>query len=105
MTDTQGQNHFSQWALVELMGHQKIAGWVTEMTIAGVAFLRVDVPDKNGNPTFSRFYAPGAVYCISPVDKQIAVGLALKMEVEPVHRYQLEHFSKTATHQYEEEEA
>ena len=102
MKDTQDQHHFSHWALVELMGHQKIAGWVTEQSIAGVPFLRVDIPDKEGQTRFSRFYAPAAVYCISPVDKQIAIGLVLKMETEPVARYQLEHFARTKTHQYDE---
>ena len=38
------KNGFNEWALVELFGHQKIVGKVTEATLAGGAFLRVDVP-------------------------------------------------------------
>ena len=81
---------FEQWSLVELMGHQRIAGLVTEMSIAGANFLRVDVPNLNGiGFAFTRFYGAGAVYCISPVDKQIATGLAAKCSERPVTIYDL----------------
>jgi hypothetical protein len=85
MSDTK----FEQWALVELMGHQRIAGLVSETTIAGQAMLRVDVPDQTGIIIFSRFYGPAAVYCISPTDRQIAIGLACKCAVRPVTIYDL----------------
>lgn len=55
---------FSEWCLVELFGHQKIVGKVTEATMAGGAFLRVDVPAFNGSPAFTRFYGPSAIYSI-----------------------------------------
>jgi hypothetical protein len=33
-----------QWAIVEIFGHQRIAGRLTEQTIGGCSFVRVDVP-------------------------------------------------------------
>lgn len=80
---------FEQWALVELMGHQRIAGLVSEYSIGGKGFIRVDVPDHAGQTVCSRFYSPDAVYCISPTDKQIAIGLAIKCAVRPVTVYDL----------------
>lgn len=35
---------FESWCIVELFGHQRIAGLVTEQTIGGCNFVRVDVP-------------------------------------------------------------
>ncbi len=43
----QTQQKFENWCLVELFGHQQIAGWVTEATIGGCALVRVDVPAIN----------------------------------------------------------
>lgn len=82
---------FESWVILELMGHQKIAGHLREVTIGGAPFLRVDVPDKDGKPRFSRMYSPGAVYAINPVSKQIAIGAAARMaaSVAPVSVYDL----------------
>ena len=80
---------FSHWALVELMGHQRIAGLAEEVSIAGKGFIRVDVPNEKGEILFSRFYSPDAIYCVSPTDKQIAIGLAVKCESRPVSIYNL----------------
>jgi hypothetical protein len=80
---------FEHWALVELMGHQRVAGRVTEESVAGKSFLRVDVPDAKGETVCTRYYSPEAVYCISPTDRQIAIGLAAKTAVRPVTIYDL----------------
>ena len=80
---------FDEWALVELFGHQKIVGRVTEATLAGGAFLRVDVPAFNGAKAFTRFYGPGAIYSINPVTEEIARGLMDQYRNEPVSRFEL----------------
>ena len=35
---------FDHWCIVELFGHNQIAGKVTEQAIGGQSFVRVDVP-------------------------------------------------------------
>lgn len=75
------------WALVELFGHQRIVGKVTEASIAGGAFLRVDVPAFEENKAFTRFYGPGAIYSINPVAEEIAMGLMRNYRHEPVSRF------------------
>ena len=80
---------FNEWALVELFGHQRIVGKVSEATLAGGAFLRVDVPGFNGEKAFTRFYGPSAIYSLSPVDETIARGLMERYRNEPVSRFEL----------------
>lgn len=80
---------FEEWCLVELMGHQRIVGKVTEAVIGGAALLRVDVPAFNGEPAFTRFYGASALYCISPVSEEIARGLLSRNRNEPVSRFEL----------------
>lgn len=75
--------------MVELFGHQRIVGKVSEATMAGGAFLRVDVPAFNGAPSFTRFFGPSAIYSISPVTEQIARGLMERYRNEPVSRFDL----------------
>ena len=77
------------YCLLELMGHQKVAGLLTETTIAGKGMLRVDIPNEKGQTIHTRFYSPDAVYSISPVDRQICIGIAVKCNVRPVTIYDL----------------
>jgi len=80
---------FNEWALVELFGHQKIVGKVSEATLAGGAFLRVDVPAQAENKAYTRFYGPGAIYSINPVTEEIALGMLQRYRNEPVSRFDL----------------
>jgi hypothetical protein len=88
---------FNGWALVELFGHQKIVGKVTEATMAGGAFLRVDVPAFDKSPAFTRFYGPGAIYSINPVTEEVARGLMTHYRNEPVSRFELPQIAEKAT--------
>lgn len=84
---------FCAWALVELFGHQRIVGKVTEQTIGGGAFIRVDVPDADGKTRFTRFYGHSAIYAISPIDQVTAISLAQAVNVVPVQPYELPRIS------------
>lgn len=78
---------FETWAIVELFGHTKIAGKVAEQQIAGGTFLRVDVPDLEGRPCFTRFYGASAIYSITPTTRLIAQRAADAMQVQPFTVY------------------
>lgn len=86
---TEQPDKFDTWAIVELMGHQKIAGRVTEQSIAGSALLRVDVPDINGQKAYTRFFGAAAIYSINPTTEEIARGMISACSSEPVRRYEL----------------
>lgn len=75
---------FESWAIIELFGHNRIAGKVSEATIGGCAFLRCDVPEFNGHEAFTKFYGNGAIYSMTPCSEEAAL-LALKhIMPEPV---------------------
>lgn len=71
---------FEQWAVVEIMGHKRFAGFVTEETIGGTPFVRVDVPEVTHNDTtlaaFTKLFGQGAIYCISITTEETARAFA-----------------------------
>lgn len=80
---------FDQWCVVELFGHQQIAGRVSEQIVAGQGFVRVDVPDTNGRPGFTRMFGTGAIYSIIPTSEDIATRYAAKLDSRPISPYML----------------
>lgn len=85
--------NFEQWAIVELFGHARIAGKLTEQTIGGCAFVRVDVPEmvREGQtlPGFTKLYGQGAIYAISFVDEATARIAAQEIHAQPVSVWSL----------------
>lgn len=101
------EDKFEGWAIVELMGHRRLAGFVTEQEIAGHPFLRLDIVgrttkiiDEDDGPEVAlhggfeggttQFYSPQAVYCITPTTQDIAVTIGRRSHPAPVQRYELE---------------
>lgn len=80
---------FDQWCLVELFGHTRIAGRVTEQTVGGCSFVRVDVPAVDDQPAFTKLYGNAAIYAISPVTEEIAIAAAKSYRVVPVAPYDI----------------
>ena len=80
---------FDQWCLVELFGHQRIAGRVTEQTIGGCAFVRVDVPAVDEIPYYTKLYGNGAIYAMTPVTEEIARAAAKTYRAVPVSPYEI----------------
>lgn len=81
----QAQPKFEQWCVVELFGHQRIAGLVTEATIGGCPFVRVDVPTPDGEGTlYTRFFGNGAIYAINPTTKEAVMSAVSVLHPRPV---------------------
>ena len=78
------QTSLNGWGIVELFGHNVIAGEISEQPIAGVDFLRVDVPEVDGSPTFTKFFGGAAIYAITPTDEATARQAAACLAVRPV---------------------
>ena len=98
MSETK-QEAFEGWCILELMGHRKLAGHVSEETIAGKSFIRLDIHTAKRNPDMfkgevqahvvTQFYSADAVYCLTPTTEEIARGMAENLKPTPVQRYEL----------------
>ena len=75
---------FETWAIIELFGHNQIAGLLSEQQIANQSFVRVDVPEVNGAPGFTKFYGNGAIYAITPCSEEIARLAVARLSVKPI---------------------
>jgi len=95
-------NPFAEWVVLELMGHRRLAGYLTEQEIAGRGFLRLDVPAVDGQPPATQLYNPTSVYCITPTTEDIARAVAAGARPAPVQRWELEE-RPTAPATYEAE--
>jgi len=76
---------FDSWAIIEIFGHQKIAGRVTEAQIGGCSFVRVDVPEHNGAKEFTKFFGNGAIYSMTPCSEEVAKAALKQIMPEPVN--------------------
>lgn len=76
---------FEQWGIVELMGHQRTAGRLTEETIGGASMLRVDVPDGEGFRT--AYYGSSALYALHVTDEKVARAMASRLGARPPYAY------------------
>lgn len=73
---------YAGWAIVELMGHRRIAGEVATVAQFGVEMLRVDIPTE---PPMTQFYGGSAIYCLTPCSEAVARGLAPKRQAAVCH--------------------
>ena len=69
---------FDSWAVVEVFGHSRFAGRVTEQAIGGCAFVRIDVPELladghyEARPGFTKLFTQGAIFSITPCTEETA---------------------------------
>lgn len=81
---------YEGWAVVELMGHRRLAGRVRQVEQFGTVMLRLDVPGGDGETRATQFYAGGALYCVTPCDEQTAKRVAAACEdPAPVKSWEL----------------
>src|SRR5271165_7158036 len=76
------------WALVELFGHQRIVGFLSQQTFGTGVLFRVDVPDllKEGKILrvgFTRYFGLSAIYSITPVSEEVVRTLLPSIDGTP----------------------
>lgn len=88
MTD---ENHEpEEWAIVELFGHIKRAGRISEETRFGAALLRIDIPVGESGEDFVTEYRGGsAIFSLRPTTEEVARSVAASLgDPRPVRRLQ-----------------
>lgn len=92
MNDNQ-QEKLGAWAIVELFGHTRIAGYVSEFVVGGASFVRVDVPEtagedgNAGTAAFTKLFGPSAIYSISFTDEATARRAVEVIRPRPISIY------------------
>jgi hypothetical protein len=80
---------FAEWVIIELLGHRRLAGHLTEQQVAGHGFLRLDIPGDNDTTFATQLLSPSSVYAIHPTSEAIARHVAKTNRPEPVARWEL----------------
>ncbi|MCZ2077879.1 MAG: hypothetical protein LC130_23110 [Bryobacterales bacterium] len=75
--------------IVELMGHNRIAGMVSEQELGGTKFVRVDVPAVEGEPGFTKLFGSAAIYAVTPTDEETMIRAVRAFRSVPIERWAL----------------
>lgn len=81
------EEKFEHWALVEVMGHLRLAGRVSEQVLAGASFVRVDIPAVDGKQPFTRLFGASAIYSVTIVDEETAKLAAAQLRTAPMDEW------------------
>ena len=90
------------WAIVELLGHNVIAGFVQPDTDFPT-LIRVDVPETKGVPKWTKLISPSAVYAINPVSEETARAKAESLGAVPISLYDVRAHIQKAMRQESED--
>src|ERR1035441_2324977 len=84
------QESKEMWALVELFGHNRVAGKVTEAEMGGGALIRVDVPAVKDREPLTKYYNVKAIYALTRVDEATCMEMAKSIDAAPIYSYSLD---------------
>jgi hypothetical protein len=80
---------FDGWAILELMGHVRLAGRVTEESHFGVALGRIDIPTAAGDGYTTQYFGGASIYRLTPTTEEIARSVAAHSQPRPVQSWEL----------------
>lgn len=80
---------YEGWAILELMGHVRVAGHVRQEEQFGKALIRIDVPGDDTERSTTQWYGPEALYCLTPTTEEIARAVAAVSRRPPVSAWEL----------------
>jgi hypothetical protein len=95
------------YAIVEVMGHNRFAGYVQQVPFGGAAMIRIDVPEipeseeeysdydddgkrvkktrkVAGTPAFTKFLGVSSIFAITPCSKEVALAAVNSFRSAPV---------------------
>jgi hypothetical protein len=72
------------WAIVEIMGHSRFAGRVSECQAFGAPLIRVEVPEVDDQPGFEKHFGPASIFAITPTSEAYARAAAAAFRSRPL---------------------
>lgn len=101
MADTES---IDGYAIVELMGHQTIAGQVMTSVLGSTVMLRVDVPAHGTQPGFTRYYGISALYSLTLVSEEVMLAVLDELRPRPVTVYMPRLLPRAEVYEYPPDE-
>lgn len=95
---------FREWAILELMDHQRLAGLVTEVEVLGAKMCRIDIPiepEPATEPKWSatQIYGAGAIHCVTlTTEEEVRKTLRPTEALPPLSRLDAPQPPKTPVH-------
>lgn len=85
--------NFETWAIIEVFGHEKYAGFVKDITIGSTTMLQVQVPETGKEreyplPGFQKIFNPSSIFSLTPVSEEYAREMANNLRKSPVDVYE-----------------
>ena len=89
-----GLEQDGMWMFIELLGHHKLVGFVTEEQKWGQVLLRIDIPTSVNHETkkmefTTQWYGTHALYCATPINESDAIHLAKQLRPKPFDKFDL----------------
>lgn len=75
------------WGVLELLGHVRTAGKVSQVEMFGTKMGRIDVP--KGDAFVTQFFSGGSVYRLTPCGEAEARAVAASNQPQPVHPWEM----------------
>ena len=76
----------ASFAVVELMGHVRLAGRISEEERFGGKYGRIDIPQDDGS-WVTQYFGAQSVYRITPVTEEVARAVAKRSQPEPAYAW------------------
>jgi uncharacterized protein (DUF362 family) len=75
----------ANYALVELIGRQQIAGLVSDAMIEGAPFIKLEVPATKVHRKYTMYFSIESVYGITPIQEAQAANITAVRELGRFH--------------------
>ena len=76
-----------QWGVIDLFGHTRLAGRISEFPFGGDSFVRLEIPEVKAIPAHTRLFGKGAIYSISFTSREIAEAVARRLQAVPITEF------------------
>jgi hypothetical protein len=87
-----------KWVIMEIMGHRKIGGRLSEEVLAGTSFLRMDIPKRPEKEAdeqttldwyATQYYGGSSIFSITVVTEKVARQFAYNSQPLPATEWEL----------------
>ena len=60
------------WGIVEIMGHSRFAGRISQSQQFGVPLIRIEIPETKNAPAFEKHFGAASIFAVTPCTEAAA---------------------------------